>query len=154
MRPASSPLLLFLALLPVSLVAEPISKQSADPPKPTVAISFERNAIRESDAIQVRVWFTNEGDESLLTVTLYIESPAGIDWNASDCAQWNDKTGALGSQPLNMGSVGPHEVRSITLCAKSGANIDVGEFNILFAFDYSWSSNNIERHSMVTAEKQ
>ena len=154
MRRTPSILLLLFAVLPVTLTAQTTSKQPSDPPKPVVTVSFERNAIKESDAIQVWVWFTNEGDQSLSKVTLHINSPASIDWNASDCARWNDNARGLGNQPVNIGSVGPHEIRPITICAKSGPNIDVGEFNILFAFDYSWTNNNIERHSIVTAEKQ
>ncbi len=154
MRRSSSILLLLLTVLRVTLTAQTKTTQPADPPKPVVTVSFERNAIRENDAIQVWIWFTNEGDQSLSTVTLHINSPASINWNASECAQWTDNTPGLGNQPVNIASVGPHQIRPIALCAKSGSNIDVGEFNILFAFDYSWTNNNIERHSIVTAEKQ
>ena len=154
---SSAQILLSLLLLASGhLRAQTVRPQpTLDPPKPLLLVSFERQAIKEKDAIQVRVWFTNEWDQSLSNVTLHVDSPATLKWNATTCEQWKQNPNELWmvNQSLDLGSVGPNEVRPAILCVQSGPSIDVGDFNILFAADYSWNKNSVVRHSLVTNEK-
>jgi hypothetical protein len=126
-----------------------------DPPKPLLIVSFGRQSIKEDDAIDVRLILNNEWDQALSDAVLQIDSPPTLIWNATTCEQWRQHTGNPGlvDRTLKIGAIGPKEVRRINLCVKSGHNVDVGEFNILFAIDYSWNQNNVARHSLVTTEK-
>jgi hypothetical protein len=153
-------LLLVLLFTPGNLYAQRAPKPSPspspivpDPTKPLLLVSFERNAIRENDAVPVRIRFTNEWDKSLSNVTIYVDSPSTLKWNATTCDQWKLKPNELlmTNQSFSLGAVAAHEVRALNMCVQSGEAIDVGEFNISFAADYSW---NTDRHSLVTIEKQ
>ena len=125
-----------------------------DPPKPLLLVSFERQAIRENDAIPVRVWFTNEWDQSLSSVTIHIDSPSKLKWNTTTCEKWTPKPNEelKSLQEFSLGAVGPHEVKPIDMCVRSESEVTVGDFNISFAADYSWDAKR--RHSLVTTEKQ
>lgn len=144
-------------VIPLSLRAKPQTAPTPvpDPPKPTVSISFERQAIKENDAIQVSSRFSNEWDQSLAGVTLYIDGPAILSWSASTCEEWkrNSYSGGLTDHKLSLGPVGPNEVRATTLCVKSGPAIDVGDFNVSFTYDYAWRKGDVERHSFISIDK-
>lgn len=126
-----------------------------DPPKPILIVSFGRQSIKEADAIDVRLLLNNEWDQTLSDAVLQIDSPPTLSWNGTTCEQWRQhpENPGLLDRSLKIGPVGPKEVRRLNLCVRSGHNIDVGEFNILFAVDYSWTQNNVSRHSLVTTEK-
>lgn len=151
------PRLIFVMLVLTTgvLHAQSPSPKPIEPKKPLLNISFERQAIKENDAIQVRVWLTNEWDQSLSAVTLNVDSPATLKWTETTCAKratdWNSVTSV---SQFQFGAVGPNEVKSKSLCVQSGSSIDVGEFNILFTADYSWNNNGVTAHSLVTTEKQ
>src|SRR6185503_5150595 len=150
-------ILMFSLVIPLSLRAKPQASPTpfSDPPKPTVSISFERQAIKENDVIEISSRFSNEWDESLSNVTLYIDGPASLTWKASTCEQWKRESygGGLNDRRLNLGPVGPHEIRPTMLCVKSGPTIDVGDFNVSFTYDYAWKKGDVERHSFISLDK-
>lgn len=149
-------LFLLVFCLPSAAVCQrPSPSPLPPPPKPNIAITFERQAIKESDAIQARVWFSNEWDQTLSNVTLHIDSPTFLTWNADTCGKWSAKgfEGGLVDNVVNLNSVAPNEVRVVPLCMKSGSGIVVGDFNVSFTFEYSWPGKNNASRSFVMSEK-
>jgi uncharacterized integral membrane protein len=133
----------------------PTPTPQGDPPKPSVAISFERQAIRENDAVAVHIWIANEWDYGLTDVTLRADVPAPLKWNNLSCQEWSKRKfdGEAGDRPLPLDALKAHEVKSYTFCIKSGSEIDVGEFNIPFTFEYGWQRGAEARRSFTTSEK-
>lgn len=154
----SCPLMLvsiFLAVSGVVSAQDPSSQPGSDPPKPLLLVSFERQTIKENDAIEVRVWLTNEWNRGLTAVRLHIDAPATLKWNEATCAnRQHDWDSVTNVNQFDFGAIGPNTVSRKVLCVQSGSSVDVGDFNILFTADYSWSNNGAERHSIVTSEKQ
>ena len=148
-------LLMFLAPLRTSAQTPVEAQDQGSPVKPAVSVSFERQTIRENDAVEVHVWFANEWDHDLSSVVLHIDAPSSLRWNASACEEWKKKSyqGELAQRTLDMSAVRAHEVRTATLCVNSESDIIVGDFNILFTFDYAWQQGNVTQHSFVTSEK-
>ncbi len=155
------PILMLGILSPISLWARTPtptptpSPTPSDPPKPTIYISFERQAIKENDTIQISTRFSNEWDQGLTNVTLYVDGPSTLTWHASTCEEWKSTSyeRGLANYEVKLGPVGPNEVRPTVLCLKSGPSIDVGDFNVSFTYDYAWRKNNIERHSFLATDK-
>jgi hypothetical protein len=156
-------LLLPPALLPAQRTARrkahatpsPSPTPQSDPPKPSVAVSFERQSIRENDAVQVHAWLSNEWDYRLTDVTLRAEMPERLRWNNVPCADWPPQKfeGGVGDKPLDLGPLNAHEVKAYTFCIRSGPEISVGDFNIPFTFEYEWPRGDAARRSFVTSEK-
>jgi hypothetical protein len=145
-----------MLLMPLRASAQPpVTPEPSPPPKPAVSVSFERQTIRENDAVEVHVLFANEWNQDLSSVVLYVNAPASLTWNALSCKEWSKKSyqGGLANPTLDLGAVGAHQLRVTALCVKSQPDLMVGDFNILFTFDYAWLQNNIAQHSFVTSEK-
>jgi hypothetical protein len=61
-------------------------------PKPAVAVSFERQNVRESDNLFVDIWISNEADVDLSRIALHVALPDFIKWRALASS---DKPGTL-----------------------------------------------------------
>lgn len=129
-------------------------------PKPVVSVSFARQSIREDDSVQVQVWLANESNQDLTEVRLHAAAPQFIRRYDGTCRDWEQKSEseqkrleAEAEQALELGAVPAHTVHSRTLCLRSGSNIVVGDFNLLFTFEYGWQSQGLAQRSFVVVEK-
>lgn len=124
---------------------------SPTPPKPNVVVSFERQSLRENDAIQAWIRFSNEWDQGLSNVALKIDAPGFLSWRMGTCGDWQSNL-AASTGVVNLGGIAPNDGRSTAVCFKSGSDIMVGDFNVSFTFDYYWPGKT-QPHSFVTSEK-
>ena len=148
-----SPLCLFVLLLfagrPSGQPSPSPSPAASPPAPPTVTVSLERSVIREEDSVPVNIWLTNPGSQALNEVQVNITSPAFLALSASQC------DGKLDKSAVKFGSVPANSSTSCTLnlVTTKEKEIVVGEYNLLFTFQYLWKDNNGVHGSVVTAEK-
>lgn len=148
-----SPLCLLLLLLfadPGTGQPSPSPSPAASPPTPpTVTVSLERSVIREEDNVPVNIWLTNPGSQALNEVQVSITSPGFLTLSTSQCA------GTLVKSTVKFGSVPANSSTSCTLnlVTTKDKEIVVGDYNLLFTFQYQWQDNNGVHGSVVTAEK-
>lgn len=66
---------IFLTLWAVfQLAAQSPSKPDQNvPTKPSIAVTFEKQTIREDDTVQVQIWFSNEWEQDLTDVVLQMK---------------------------------------------------------------------------------
>lgn len=136
-----------LGLLVFGARAGRAAEPEAAAPKPSVQISFSKQSIRENDQIEIHVWVANEGDQQLTSLSLHVAGPGFLKWYADDCA------GAAFSSPRDLGALPANETRRFDLCVRSDSTVVVGDFNILFAFEYTWQKSGKGGHTFVTTEK-
>lgn len=148
-----SPLCLLLLLLfadPGTGQPSPSPSPAASPPTPpTVTVSLERSVIREEDNVPVNIWLTNPGSQALNEVQVSITSPGFLTLSTSQCA------GTLVKSAVKFGSVPANSSTSCTLnlVTTKDKEIVVGDYNLLFTFQYQWQDNNGVHGSVVTTEK-
>lgn len=148
-----SPLCLLLLLLfadPGTGQPSPSPSPAASPPTPpTVTVSLERSVIREEDNVPVNIWLTNPGSQALNEVQISITSPGFLTLSTSQCA------GTLVKSTVKFGSVPANSSTSCTLnlVTTKDKEIVVGDYNLLFTFQYQWQDNNGVHGSVVTTEK-
>ena len=123
-------------------------------PKPSITISLERQTIREDDTVQVQVWFANDGEQDLTEFKLHVAAPAFLRWYAGSCQAWKDQSYQGGAtSPHDLGPLSGRAVRQIEICLKSGSDIAVGDYNLLFTFAYTWQELGAERRAFLPVEK-
>lgn len=148
-----SPLCLLLLLLfadPGTGQPSPSPSPAASPPTPPiVTVSLERSVIREEDNVPVNIWLTNPGSQALNEVQVSITSPGFLTLSTSQCA------GTLVKSTVKFGSVPANSSTSCTLnlVTTKDKEIVVGDYNLLFTFQYQWQDNNGVHGSVVTTEK-
>ena len=146
--------LVVLSIVPLASGAgssTPQPSPSPTPPKPNVAVSFDRQSLRENDAVQAWIRFANEWDQSLANVNLQIDSPSFLSWRVGACGDWKSNLPAA-TGTVNVGAVVANHVRVTPVCFRSGPDVMVGDFNVSFTFDYYWTGKS-QPHSFVTSEK-
>jgi hypothetical protein len=115
---------------------------------------LQRQAIRESDELEAQVWISNEWDKPISDVTLRINTPAFLTWDAGTCADWRSRSYQPNAQAAaNIGAIGASNFRVTTVCLKSGPNIMVGDFNVSFTCEYAWPAAAGNGRSFVSTEK-
>jgi len=127
----------------------PIRAGSAAPPEmpaPTVSVSFSRGAIRENDVVRAVIWVANTADLPV-TAELHLSSPGFLKW------QLPNGGGKPVASPWTLGRIEPRSYRNWQLDLHSGAEIQPGEFNLLFTLVYSWSAAGKSHQAFVTTEK-
>jgi hypothetical protein len=134
-----------------SATPSPSPSPSPTPSKPNVAVSFDRQALRENDAIQAWIRFSNEWTQDLTNVNLQIDAPSFLSWREGTCGDWKPGLSAT-SGSINLGAVLANDVKVTAVCFKSGSDVMVGDFNVAFTFDYFWPGKS-KQHSFVTSEK-
>lgn len=138
---------LFLILVCHGLVLAQESKSTAESPKPSVSISFARQALRENDATPVEVWLNSDVEPKINSVALRISSPGFLEWYDASCQQ------ALNQNHIQLNPVEASPAFHYKLCLKSQANITAGEYNLLFTFNYQWTKDNKSQTAFMSVEK-
>jgi len=123
------------------------SKSTAEAPKPSVSISFVRQALRENDSTKVEVWLNADTESKLTNVAARISSPEFLEWYDASCQQKSDQ-GRIQLDSVESGAAFHKE-----LCLKSKADITAGEYNLLFTFNYEWSENDKIQTAFTSVEK-
>jgi hypothetical protein len=148
-----SALCLFVLLLfadPKTSKPSPSPSPSVSPPAaPTVSVSLERSMIREVDTVPVTIWLSNQASQVINDVRVEIARPDFLDLSSPQCdGQLVGSTVTFGDVPANS-SVNC----KLYLVTTRYREIIVGEYNLLFTFQYQWRDNNGVHKSVVTAEK-
>lgn len=152
-------LLIFqLALLVLSLEApaDPTTPQSvSEPPKSTLIVSLARQTIRENDCIPVEVWFYNDGKQEITGASLRIASPDFFMWSVSSCEVKDaDTIQSISLEPAASGeSTLSNSIRWRKLYLKTGSNIEVGDYALLFTLQCRWKEDGQNKQSLVATEK-
>jgi hypothetical protein len=123
------------------------AEQEASTPKPAIQLSFSKQMIRENDRIEVYVWLANEGDQELTSLSLHVAGPSFLKWHADNCS------GELFQQMRQLGPIPANNIKSFDLCIESDSTIVMGDFNILFVFEYTWQKAGKSGRAFVMAEK-
>jgi hypothetical protein len=163
--------LLLLLAKPSATPAPP----APEPPKPTVNISFARQTIRENDCVAIEVWFANDGKQEIQDVTMEVASPTFLRWTLNPCQTKDTASGhsftlepALAQPPTGAAATAPAtagqepaltgSVYARKLYLKTDTDIEVGDYNLLFTFHYSWKASGKKAdekitHSFTASEK-
>ena len=136
-------------LLSFLLVSPQVSAQGVSAPKPTIYISLERQAIREDDCVPVEIWFSNDDKHELNDVVLQIASPSFIKLDEKSCGA---KEQNLVKQ-IKLDAGQSPSIYHQTLYLKTGPDITVGDYTLLFTFQYRWKLEKEAGHSMLSVEK-
>jgi hypothetical protein len=123
------------------------TKSTAETPKPSVSISFVRQALRENDSTRVEVWLNSDTQPKLTNVAVRISSPEFLEWYDASCQQKSDQS------RIQLDSVESGAAFHKELCLKSKADITAGEYNLLFTFNYEWSKENKIQTAFMSVEK-
>jgi|GEM_PF-3388220 len=129
--------------------AQTASPQNAAPPTPVLVVSLERQAIRENDCVPVEAWLSNEGKHELSDVTLQVASPAFVKVDEKPCAAKDQNV----VQPIKLGPGPSPNIYHVTLYLKTGPDIIVGDYTLLFAIHYQWKLVKEQGRSLVAVEK-
>ena len=150
------PLILFLLLFASPQAAKTENKEPEPPlpPKPSVAISFERSNIREQDTVPLTLIVTNDADADLTNTSLEIHSPLFLSWRLMSC---NGQVFNPAKEIKNGAALlVPVKARSTLKCdllLTSQASISIGEFNTLFLVGYQRQVGKNTDSSIITTEK-
>jgi hypothetical protein len=131
---------------------EPKAATQGDLPKPEVIVFCDHSSIQENDELIVDLWFSNTTDVELSKVVLHVDSPAFLRWYTVDTTGKKEAVSDQG-EPWTFGPVKPGAISTCRLSLKSGSDIQVGDFSLLFAFEYEWSAGGATRAAMVSSEK-
>jgi hypothetical protein len=150
-------LALWVFFIPLHVVAQDQLKKEdkkEDESPLKSSISLARQTIRENDSVQVQIWLSNAWDQNLTEVKLHVVTPSFLKWYVGTCKEWQEKKfQEEHKQFLSFGPVSARTVHAKTLCIKSDPDIVVGDFNLLFAFEYEWLKQNNPQYSSVVVEK-
>jgi len=136
------------------------AQQKAGPAEPATVpvhfvISLSRQTISEEDRVPVRVFLSNESNNTLTNVTLSWSIPSDfLALYPGDCDKQSYRSHAPASFSWTTipGNEDAQSTQNKDFClVSSTANEDT--FNLGFALEYEWTENNRPRHSMVTVEK-
>ncbi|HEU4506943.1 MAG TPA: hypothetical protein VFR78_01805 [Pyrinomonadaceae bacterium] len=138
--------LLFLLVCHGVVVAQE-TRGTAETPKPSVSISFARQALRENDATPVDVWVSFDSDPKITSVALRVSSPDILEWYDASCQNKLDQR-HIQLDPAESSSAFYNK-----LCLKSKADITSGEYNVLFTIKYQWTKDDKLQTAMTSVEK-
>lgn len=147
-------LLFFLLFAGAQAPKDETKTQEAAPPKPSVAVSFERLSIREHDSVKLQLIVINDADYDLTNTSLEVLAPSFLKWKvvACDGQTFNPaKELKARSEPLI-----PVKARATLQCKLEVASTDsitIGEFNTLFIVGYQRQIGKNTDSSIVTTEK-
>jgi hypothetical protein len=145
-----------LSLLAMLLLVKtaPSPTPEIPPPKPSVIISFERQNVRENDSVRAKVLISNESKHNLTEAWLVMSAPEFLEWNLDSCeGRQLAPNLTFSSGPQAIGPIAANSTLECHLRGKTGALIEVGEFNTLLALRYRWKSGKDTAESFVTSEK-
>lgn len=114
---------------------------------PVATVSFDHLALRQNESANVDVWLTNASDRDEI-VTLTIAGTNLIAWRDSPCSE--SKT--PDPPTLELGTLRAHSNVHRRLCASVSSQVYVGDYNILFSFQYHIASSP-PIDGLVTIEK-
>jgi len=109
-------------------------------------VYFEKENLKESDSLFVKVILNNEGDVPLTNVKINIISPAIISWRKAGLRNNNV------DDMLNIGLIAPHSRSLNDMYLKSGDNVPIGDYNVMFVLSYEWKGKNNIVHNKVVVE--
>ena len=104
------------------------------PAKPSVTVSYERQTVREDDAVGVNLWIANDSDRELTDAEVHIAAPDFFEWREGGCE------GGRLAGPLRLGTIHARSVVDRRLCLRTNPVIRVGDFNTLFTLSYKWEA--------------
>lgn len=115
---------------------------------------MQRQAIRENDQLEAQVWISNEWGKPISDVTLRLNTPDFLSWDASSCDDWKKRSYQPNPQGIaSLGTIEASDFRVTTVCLKSAPDIMVGDFNVSFTCEYAWPMGTAKGRSFVTTEK-
>src|SRR5260370_5346933 len=127
--------------------SSPSPSPSLSEPPPVISVSLERPAIREGDEVPVSISFSNQGNQELTGVEVEITRPNFLTLSVAEC------DGKLANSKLMFGAVQPNSSVNCKLNLRTTQDIVVGDYNLLFTFQYGWRVKDLVRKSFVTVEK-
>lgn len=155
MKTSSLQLVLLLFFYnPLALASATDSHSEA--PKPTMNISLSRQNIRENDCLPVEIWFFNEDGQEITEVNLHIATPYFFSWSTNPCKAKNDVnlSGNINLEPVSsIQSATSKSIRFRELYLKTGSDIEVGDYNLLFTSKFSWKIGGEVGQSIIASEK-
>jgi hypothetical protein len=129
--------------------------EASQRPRLDVTVSLSRESIREDANVDVRIWVANDSDQDVAAIQSSVVLPSFITWREATCDSWpRTKSDGPGDKPIAWGLLAAHSVTSKNLCLRSGSDVVVGDFNILFTFNYEWQHEKATRRSFTAVEKK
>src|SRR5437016_4171935 len=125
------------------------AKAGSESAKPIVGISFSQQTIGERDAVYVQAWFSNETGSNLTEIKLEVLGPGFLEWHDKDCSS------PVISNPFSLEIPARYAFVEHRFCLnlKRGSEIQIGDCNVLFIFQYQWKDGNTLKRSILSVEK-
>lgn len=114
-------------------------------------VSFDHLLLRQNESANVDVWLTNSSDQND-TVTLSIAGTNLIQWRDGTCPEKGEIHNPLIHNPLTLRALPAYSSVHLPLCALVNSQVYVGDYNVLFTFEYQTDSSPPER-GLVAIEK-
>jgi uncharacterized membrane protein (DUF485 family) len=130
-------------------LSQTASPQNAIAPTPALVVSLERQAIREKDCIPVEIWLSSDGKHELSDVTSQIASPAFVKVDRQPCAAKDHDV----AEQIKLSSGPSPNIYHLILYLKTGPDITVGDYSLLFTIHYQWKLAKDQGRSLVAVEK-
>lgn len=136
--------ILFLCLLLGFSIASAEEAKSGSPLRSTLVL--ERGSLTADDTVSFQLWLGNEGDTGVEGLRLHLSGPGFLSLGDERCSP---RTG----NSVDLGGLGPQEVRGVRLCLRSGEVVEEGDFNLLFTLEHRWQEAGKPRSSFIAIEK-